>query len=385
MMSPRASFLAVDQTFVKPRTAADGGLVGQAKSEDRFEDLPPLRPGTIPVNGLCHEAMSAVDDAILKVMAERGIPSLTFALSKEGKILHDRAFGWADANLKTPLQPGVKMRVASMTKPVISAAIHTLISDGKLKADQLVYGILDLGQYRESKSCDERWKQVTVQHLLDHKGGWDRAKSGDFSNEAAKMAAIYKVRLNKLEPMHVVRFGLTVPMDFNPGERSAYSNYGYILLARVIEKVSGQRLMDYLHATVCAKSGIKSFSSSSSDARDRQPGEIWYCYHPEYQRKEVPLPFRVDARDGAGILATTAADYCRFLEAYWVSGEVRAGGRHRGAFSGSHAGVTAVCSQRTDGINYVVIANRRGVGKVDLNADIRAAVDAALASVVNRL
>jgi CubicO group peptidase (beta-lactamase class C family) len=76
-------------------------------------------------------------------------------------------------------------------------------------------------------------------------------------------------------------------LDFDPGERYAYCNYGCILLVRVIEKVSGQSFIDYLQATVCKTAQAPSFSLSSSDARERQPGEIWYCYHPEYPQKMV--------------------------------------------------------------------------------------------------
>jgi N-acyl-D-amino-acid deacylase len=349
--------------------------------EDRFEEMPKLDVSAIPVSGEERKGLAPVDNAIKKFMAEKGIGAVTFAVSKGGKILYDRAYGWADADLKKPLQPGVKMRVASMTKPVVKAAILTLISAGKLKAEDCVFELLNLGELKEAKSCDPRFKQVTIQQLLDHKGGWDRDKSGDLSFRATAIADMFRVKLNEMEPMHVVRYGLTLPMDFNPGERSVYCNFGYIMLVRVIEKVSGEKFIDYLHETVCKKSGAASFSASSSDARDRQPGEIWYCYHPDFTKKEVPLGFRTEARDGAGVLACTAADYCKFLEAYWISGAVRTSGTAKYSFSGSHAGVTAICSQRPDGYSYAAIANRRGGGKADWNGELRAVIDAALEEV----
>jgi CubicO group peptidase (beta-lactamase class C family) len=174
-------------------------------------------------------------------------------------------------------------------------------------------------------------------------------------------------------------------MDFDPGGQYAYCNFGYIMLARVIEQRSGQKFMEYVQATVGKKAGAESFSLSASDARDRQAGEIWYCYHPEVPQKEVPLSFRTEARDGAGALACTAADYCRFLESYWISGKPRTSGSAKYSFSGSHAGVTAICSQRPDGINYAVIVNRRGGSKIDWNGELRAAVDAALDGVAGKL
>ncbi len=380
-----ARLSAADRAFVQeklqstPATPAKGTATAAAKSEDRFKDI---HIKEVPAAGDAHPALATVDAAVQDFMISKGIGAATFALSKNGTIVHDRAFGWADADLKTPLQPGVRMRVASMTKPVVQAAIKTLFTTGKLKADDLVFPLLNLAEYKEAKGCDTRWQKVTVQHLLDHKGGWDREVSRDFTF-STDIAETFKVEPNELTPMHMVRYGLLRKLDFEPGERYAYCNYGYTLLARIIEKVSGQKLMDYLHATVCEEAKTPSFSLSSTDARDRQSGEIWYCYHPEYPSKAVPLPFRTEAPDGAGILACTAADYCRFLQFYSVLGDLRrAGGSYRGSFSGSHAGVTAICAQRTDGINYAIICNRRGTGgRGEWNDELRTAVDAALEKV----
>lgn len=374
-----ARLSADDRTFVQQKLGAS--KAAETKAEDSFENIQ-VKAGEIPVAGEAHPALAAVDEAVRAFMAEKGIGAATFALSKDGKLLHDRAFGWADADLKNPLQPGVKMRLASMTKPVVMAAIKTLFEGGKLKPEDLVFDVLELGQYKEAKGCDERWQKVTVQHLLDHKGGWDRDVSGDFTSDR-EIPEMFRVKTEDQTPEHVMRYGLTKRFDFEPGGRYAYCNYGYILLVRIIEKVSGQKFMDYLHATVCKEAKAPSFSLSSSDARDRQSGEIWYCYAPEYPRKTVPLPFRTEARDGAGILACTAADYCRFLENYSVIGNARRpGGRYRGAFSGSHPGVCAICSQREDGINYAVICNRREGAKSEWNEELRKAVDDALAKVV---
>lgn len=360
-------------------------LAAQGRAQDRFEAPPALVAEKIPVSGMAHPALKAVDDAILKLMVEKGLPAVSFSLSKGGKILHDRAFGWADAALTQPLQPGVKFRVASMTKPVVKAAIQTLAAAGKLKPEEKVFEVLDLGQHPEAASCDPRFRSVTLQQLLDHKGGWDRDKSGDLTTRATTISKRYDVKLDEMQSSHIIRYGLTLPMDFDPGERYAYCNYGYIMLARVVEKRGGMPFMAYVQATMARRAGAASFSMSASDAEDRQPGEIWYCYHPEHPAPEHPLSFRTEARDGAGCLATTTADYCRFLETYWISGMPRDGQKLAFTFNGSHSGVTAICAQRADGINYAAVANRRGGGKTNWNKDLRDAIDAALAPVAAAL
>lgn len=372
---------AEDRAFVQQKNKPAAGKV-----KDRFTDVPKLSAEKIPASGEVNPVLVPVDNAVRQFMVAKGVPAVAIALSRHGKILYDRAFGWADASLSSPLHTGVKMHVASMTKPVVAAAVTTLFTDQKLKPDDLIFDVLNLSQYSEAKGCDPRWKKVTIQHLLDHKGGWDRAKSGDFTGSSQAMGTLFRVKINELDPVHVVRFGLKQPMDFDPGDRYAYCNFGYVLLVRAIEKASGQKFIDYLHSTICKTAEAPSFSASASDARDRQEGEIWYCYHPEYPRHEVPLPFRTEATDGAGILACTAADYCRFLEAYWINGKPREPGYvYIYNFAGSLPGVTAICSQRKDGINYAAIANRRGSAAAEWNDELRKLIDAALDPVAAEL
>jgi CubicO group peptidase (beta-lactamase class C family) len=352
---------------------------------DRFKDVPPLKKDKIPVSGEPNGALAAVDDAILGFMVAKGIPALSFALSKDGKLLHNRAFGWSDADLKSPLATGMSLRLASITKPVNRAAIETLIGDGKLKLDDRVFDVLELGTLVKGK-LDPRWKDITIQHLLDHKGGWDRDKSGDFTFNSKGVSEELHVPLKKLEPVHLVRYALARPLDFDPGAREVYSNFGYILLARVVEKLGGRPFVEYLRDTIGKTAGMTTMLISRSDPPDRAPGEVWYCLHPEYPVKEQPWTLRMETKDGSAALACSADDYCRFLETYSIVGKPRrAGGKYSGTFFGSTPGVTSVCSQRPDGICYCAIANRRPTVKADWNKELKEAIDGALQGIADKL
>lgn len=180
-------------------------------------------------------------------------------------------------------------------------------------------------------------------------------------------------------PMDLVRWYLEQPLDFDPGAREAYSNFGYTLLARVVEKVSDQPFPTYLAATVAKQADMTTLRVSRSDPDDRIPGEIWYCLHPEFSRKADPFPVRMITKDGSGALACTAADYCRFLTHYAINGALRRpGGRYRGSFYGSTYGVTSACSQRPDGINFAVVGNRRPSSGADWNEALKTRIDQAL-------
>jgi len=339
---------------------------------DLFE-APMFDAEDVPVTGTAHPALSDLDEGIRSYMAERGIGALSLAVSRDGEILHQRAFGWANSDFKEPLSVETRLRMASVTKPVVAAVVKTLFAMETLSPDALVYELLNLDQYPEAKDADLRWKKVTVQQLLDHCGGWET----DFTFRSSAIIESLGIDLEEMKPIHVVRYALTQPMEFEPGEKESYCNLGYILLVRVVEAVSGQDFIAFLQDTIGAESGASAWNWSTADAPDRNPQEGWYVYHPEYAEPVVPLPSRTQAGDGAGGLACTPADYCRFLESYWISGDRRQGSA-RYSFSGSLAGVTAVVGQRPDGLNFAAFANRRDQSGSTWNAELAALINEAL-------
>lgn len=92
---------------------------------------------------------------------------------------------------------------------------------------------------------DVRQREITIRHLLEHRGGWDRDKSFDAMFEPVRFAKLLDVPA-PAGPREVIRAMLRQKLDFNPGERYAYSNFGYCLLGRVIEKLSGMTYEAYV-------------------------------------------------------------------------------------------------------------------------------------------
>jgi hypothetical protein len=117
---------------------------------------------------------------------------------------------------------------------------------------------------------------------------------------------------------------------------------------------------------------------SPTEVEKRAPGEAWYHYHPEYKAEPDPMPFRTEISYGSGSLACSAADLCRFLETYWISGEPREGGGYVYNFFGSMPGSTTVAAQRPDGASYAVLANRRDGSPSTWNEELKSAIDAAM-------
>ena len=94
---------------------------------------------------------------------------------------------------------------------------------------------------------DARIPNITVQHLLDHQGGWDSAVSpvGDPVFDTIQVST--ELGLNyPAQPTNVISWMFAKPLDFTPGSQSAYANFGYQILGRVIEKASGKSFVNYV-------------------------------------------------------------------------------------------------------------------------------------------
>src|SRR5206468_10275316 len=120
------------------------------------------------------------DREIQKFMAARNVPGGALAVVKDRRLVYTRGYGWADRENKALVKPTSLFRIASISKPFTAVAVLKLTEEQKLRLDAPVWGLLDLPSWvPEGKTADERWKQITVRHLLQHTGGWDRDKSFD--------------------------------------------------------------------------------------------------------------------------------------------------------------------------------------------------------------
>ncbi|HUE69951.1 MAG TPA: serine hydrolase domain-containing protein [Pirellulaceae bacterium] len=240
------------------------------------EGMPEGADIEFPITGGAVADLAPLDAWMKEIMAEHKIPGGSLAVVKDGKLVYARGFGYADREAKTPVQPESLFRIASVSKPITAVAIMKLAEQGKLKLDDKVLDYIDAEPFlAEDRKIDERWQQVTLAHCLTHTGGWDRGVSYDPMFQALRMSREMKVPL-PIEPLHIIRYQRGMPLDFDPGSRYAYSNFGYSLLGRVIEKVSGKSYEQYVKDEVFAPLGISSPRIGRSLASERAEGEVNY-------------------------------------------------------------------------------------------------------------
>jgi N-acyl-D-amino-acid deacylase len=292
------------------------------------------------VTGEPRSELTAFDAWMQSFMTEHQIPGGSLAVVREGKLVHARGFGWADRDAQQPVEPESLFRIASVSKPITAVAILKLVEQGKLKVEDRVLDYLTYEPHLEAGGqFDERWRQVTIAHCLSHAGGWDRAASYDPMFQALRMAKSLQVELPIL-PEHIIRYQLGQPLDFDPGERYAYSNFGYSLLGRIIEKVTGQPYEEYVQDDVLKPLGIARAMIGGSLESQRVSGEVRYYDAKNGSgtaivgegagEKQAPISYgvwRQETLDAHGGWIASAPDLARFAAAFDV---LDGGARTRG-------------------------------------------------------
>ncbi len=197
-----------------------------------------------PITGKAVTGMRSYDDTVAALMARYHVPGGAVAVMKNGRLVYARGFGWAEAEHRIPAAPDALFRIASVSKPITSAAVMTLVEAGRLSLDQPVLPFLDDLPAARGAVLDPRWNRITIRLLLEHAGGWDRDASFDpmFRPDSAARAVGAPMPATAGT---IIRYMKGVPLDFDPGTRSAYSNFGYAILSHVIERVTGERSVRY--------------------------------------------------------------------------------------------------------------------------------------------
>jgi N-acyl-D-amino-acid deacylase len=152
-----------------------------------------------------------------------------------------------------------------------------LVEEGKLKLDDRVAPLIADLTPAPGATVDPRWEQITIRHLLNHTGGWDRDKPGGFDPiDVTGTAAAAVGAPTPASPETLVRYMKGLPLDFNPGEKHVYSNFGYIILGRVIERLSGMKYEDYVRSRVLAPVGANRTQEGRMRMQDALPEEVKY-------------------------------------------------------------------------------------------------------------
>lgn len=256
----------------------------------------------VPISGEALPGLEGFDKVMVKLIDKYDFPGASLAVAFKGKLVLARGYGYSKKSLvkKTPVNPNDRFRFASLSKPITATAVMLLVEEGKLSLDDHIIQLLqELGP---QKLSDSRVNQITVRHLLEHRGGFDRDVSGD------------PMFLPQPPCPGNIKSFLGGKLDFTPGEKYAYSNIGYCILGRLVERMTNKSYENFIKERVLEPVGAKSIEVGAS--LKTKPDEVTY-YTPSHisQEKEASPygGFNLEAMDSHGGLIGCASDYIRFL------------------------------------------------------------------------
>ncbi len=302
-----------------------------------------------PVTGQASTQFVAFDARMQESMDRIGATSSTLAITRKGQVFYSRGYGWQDQKKTHPTEPDELLRIASCTKPITAAAIAALVREKKIDPQAKVFDYLSIKPAGEWG--DARLREITIQQLLEHRGGWDRDQSYDPMFKLTRIEKALKLT-SRAQPQEIVQYMLAQPLQFAPGERRSYSNLGYIVLGRVIERATGKSYYDGLESLVMRPFKIKEIQLARDLAANRPASEVEY--------PGAGQDYWVEPLDACGGLIASAPALCQFMQHYWLSGARREpNSRGEYYFFGSLPGTTALMLQRNDEYCVAALFNAR--------------------------
>ena len=274
--------------------------------------------------GVAAPELIEFDRIMADLLSRYDVPGGQLAISVNGRLVFARGYGLADRNAGIPVQPDTTFRVASVSKLVTAAAVMRLIEEGRLSLDSKVFGPI-LKDADFGVPADARLRGVTVRDLLRHSGGWDLGLSFDPASALPEMAQ----SVGDPPPggcRSAIRFMSGVTLDFPPGSRAEYSNYGYCVLGAVVEQITGGTYEAYVRERLLAPAGVTRMRVGGRRLQDRFEGEARYHDHgaaglgpspfPDGPRR-IPWPyggFLLDDLGAYGGWVASAPDLVRLMD-----------------------------------------------------------------------
>ncbi len=228
-----------------------------------------------------HSALAAtqkMERQITRWMNRNNIRGASLAIMKDERLIYGKGFGWADKEAEEPAETGSLYRIASASKLITAVGIMKLCDKGLLRLDDRVFGpdgILCDSVFLDIR--DRRATKITVRQLLNHTSGFSR-RMGDPMFRAADI-----IEWEELDHApstdELIAFQLRQRLRDVPGGSAQYSNVGYLVLSRIVEKVSGVDYETFMQREVLRPAGCYDMHIARNYYEERYAGEVKYYGH----------------------------------------------------------------------------------------------------------
>lgn len=351
-----------------------------------------VNPGSVghrPRTGSIPGRYDTFLDPIEMYLETHTIPGAGIALSVPGDSILTSGMGWESLDRRIPVEPESLFRIASLSKPLTAAAVRILVDTSDITLDSPVLQYLDV-EPTTGVPADPRFADITIRHLLTHRGGWNRRETSDPMLAPRVVVGEMGIELPPSE-RDIARYLLGRDLAFTPGTETAYANVGYLLLGILIEDVSGQGYQEFVRESVLDRAGVDPLNLrlGRTIPEDRPRREVSYVAD-RYCRDVTGRNrlFRAPCPDGGFLLEpmaahgghiATAGAYARFFATFDIDGRPHEGipspGTVTGALPGSttvafrtsaDVGTVVLCNRRTDRMRELLTVLRRGLASIDV-------------------
>ena len=259
-------------------------------------------------------ALSALSQSMLALYSQRRgpmfytnsfqrqfrVPAMSVALSRNGQFVYDHAGGMADPQHSIQAQQNSLFRIADLSKPITAVTIFSLIENGKFGLNDKVFGPgALLGTTYGKPPYKPDVADITIDHLLTHTAGGWAADANDpmLHNNGWDQKKLIASTIEN------------VPLTAQPGTQWIYSNFGYCILGRVIEQMTGQPYAAYVQANILAPCGISGMQIARNSEHDRATNEVIYIG----QYSEEPYKINITRMDSTAGWIASSTQLVQFL------------------------------------------------------------------------
>ncbi len=296
----------VAAAFAVASGAAAADVATQAAATPAAAIVPASEPATVANAPAQAPQLTAADvgawlDGFMpNAIKQADIAGAVVVVVKDGAVLVQRGFGYADVEAETPMDPEhTLVRPGSVSKLFTWTALMQMVEQGKVQLDG------DVNQYIDFKIPPLDGQPVTVRNVLTHTTGFEEALKNLISEEGNELPG-FDALLKENVPARI----------FAPGTTPAYSNYACSLAGYIVQRVSGMPFDDYVEKHIFAPLGMNSTTFRQplpADWKPRMARGYKDASHP-------PHKFEIVGAAPAGSVSTTAADMARFMIAHLQQG-----------------------------------------------------------------
>ena len=274
-------------------------VAAQIPQENRKLPVAPAKP--VPTHEMTPVDIEAFLDGFMpQQLGHNDIAGAVIVIVKDGNIIFQKGYGYADVAKKTPVSPDATLfRIGSISKLLTWTAVMQLVEQGKINLDQ------DVNQYLDFKIPYTYARPITVRNLMTHTPGFNEAIKDLIVQNPKRVPTLGDYLKDKL-PSRI----------FPPGTIPAYSNYGATLAGYIVQRVSGQPFDDYIEQHI-----LQPLSMSRTTFRQPLPPALQPMMSSGYQLGSDPAkPFEFVVPFPAGSVAASGVDMSHFMLAHLQNG-----------------------------------------------------------------